>query len=194
MSVFQLLSLPLLCLFYIVYILKMLALKRRGINGQLLGKGDKPKAARIVEICLRVVTGGGAAIQFGSTLFPDVIWSVPAPLAVRVMGLVLMLCGNLCFIAAAMTMRDNWRAGFDRHQSTSLVTRGIYNRSRNPAFVGFDLLYIGCAAVFPNVVHLGVGLVAVILFHAQIHGEESYLAETFGMEYTQYSARVRRYL
>ncbi len=47
-------------------------------------------------------------------------------------------------------MRDSWRAGFSYDQRTGLVMTGIYRLSRNPAFLGFDLLYIGCAAVPSN--------------------------------------------
>ena len=40
-------------------------------------------------------------------------------------------------------MRDFWRAGIPETDKTELVTEGIYQISRNPAFLGFDLLYIG---------------------------------------------------
>ena len=40
-------------------------------------------------------------------------------------------------------MRDFWRAGISETDKTELVTEGIYQISRNPAFLGFDLLYIG---------------------------------------------------
>lgn len=40
-------------------------------------------------------------------------------------------------------MRDSWRAGISETDKTELVTEGIYQISRNPAFLGFDLLYIG---------------------------------------------------
>ena len=40
-------------------------------------------------------------------------------------------------------MRDSWRAGIFETDKTKLVTEGIYQISRNPAFLGFDLLIIG---------------------------------------------------
>lgn len=39
-------------------------------------------------------------------------------------------------------MRDSWRAGISETDKTELVTEGIYQISRNSAFLGFDLLYI----------------------------------------------------
>lgn len=48
-------------------------------------------------------------------------------------------------------MRDSWRAGIDRTQKTKIINTGIYRYSRNPAFVGFDLLYIGMRLAFSNI-------------------------------------------
>jgi protein-S-isoprenylcysteine O-methyltransferase Ste14 len=91
-------------------------------------------------------------------------------------------------------MRNNWRAGFDKKQDTTLVTDGIYKLSRNPAFVGFDLIYIGCAFAFPNVLNIIIAILAVAVFHIQILGEEKFLTEVFGQDYTEYKSKVRRYL
>jgi protein-S-isoprenylcysteine O-methyltransferase Ste14 len=73
------------------------------------------------------------------------------------------------------------------------VTNGIYKFSRNPAFVGFDLLYIGCAAVYPNIINIASVLACIILFHVQILEEERFCAEAFGLGYTDYKAKVMRY-
>jgi len=180
-------------IYYVAYSIKAIMLKRQGITVNLLGKGNKPKKALSIERFLRIATLASAVVQFGSVLFPGLIWSLPAILPVRIAGMVVMLFGNMIFIMAMATMRNNWRAGFDRNQNTSLVTTGLYQFSRNPAFVGFDLLYVGCAAVFPNPVNIAVVVACIALFHAQILQEEQYCAEAFGQEYADYKARVRRY-
>ena len=64
MDLFQIAALILLCVFYITYIIKALMLKSHGITVNLLGKGEKPKKALIVENLLRTATGVGAAVQF----------------------------------------------------------------------------------------------------------------------------------
>ena len=192
--IIQIAGFALLGVFYIAYFTKAVILKRQGITVALLGKGDKPKSARIVELFLRFATLTGTFIQFGSVLFPNLIWSLPDSLPVSIAGLILMTSGNLFFIVAMQTMRNNWRAGFDGNQNTSLVTNGIYKFSRNPAFVGFDLLYIGCAAAFPNVINITAALACVVLFHVQILGEERFCTDTFGQEYLEYKSKVRRYL
>lgn len=40
-------------------------------------------------------------------------------------------------------MKDSWRAGISETDKTELVTEGIYQFSRNLAFLEFNLLYIG---------------------------------------------------
>jgi protein-S-isoprenylcysteine O-methyltransferase Ste14 len=194
LNLFQIITLALLCVFYIAYYAKAFMLKRHGISVNLLGKGDKPQAARTAEYFLRIATFAGAAAQFVSVLLPLIIRPLPLPMPFRIAGVFVMGLGNLFFIAAVITMRNNWRACFNRSQNTNLVTSGIYSVSRNPAFVGFDLLYLGCAAAFPNMANITAAVIAITLFHIQILGEEKYCAEFFGYEYTAYKAKVMRYI
>ena len=88
----------------------------------------------------------------------------------------------------------NWRAGFNEQQRTELVTTGIYRFSRNPAFVAFDLLYLGFALIFPNLLMIVMAVLALFLFDLQIRGEENYLITVFGERYRDYQKAVRRYL
>lgn len=78
---------------------------------------------------------------------------------------------------------------------TELVTSGIYQISRNPAFLGFDLLYIGTLLIFFNWILCGLTVFAVIMYHLQIvNVEEDFLLATFGSEYLQYKSKVCRYI
>lgn len=194
MDFFQIFVLVFLGVFYAAYFAKAIMLKRHGIAVNILGKGDKPNAARIVEYILRFATLTGAGVQFGSAAFPGLVWSFPANDRVSIIGIIVVLFGNLFFIIAMLTMRDNWRAGFANNQNTNLVTQGIYSISRNPAFVGFDFIYIGCAVVFPNIVNITITLAVLILFHIQILGEEQYCSDAFGKEYADYKEKTMRYL
>ena len=78
---------------------------------------------------------------------------------------------------------------------TDLVTTGIYSVSRNPAFLGFDLMYIGILFSFFNwYLCLATGFV-LVFFHLHIvNVEEDFLIETFGQEYIEYKKKVCRYL
>ena len=194
MDVFQITTLALLGIFYTAYFSKTLMLKRQGITVNLLGKGDKPKDALIIELFLRTVTLLGAVVQFGSAVFPKAIWSISVPSIIQIVGIIFIVIGILFFVIAMLTMQNNWRAGFVSNQNTNLVTNGIYRISRNPAFVGFDLLYLGCVAVFPNIMNISVALFAIFLFHFQILGEEKHCTITFGNEYSLYKGKTMRYI
>ena len=133
-------------------------------------------------------------VQFASVIFEKYIWSLPVFPTMQEDGIILMALGVAIFITAMMTMKTNWRAGYKKGQNTNLVTHGIYKYSRNPAFVGFDLLYIGCALAFPNPLNIASALISIVMFHIQIMGEEKFLSETFGQEYLKYKSKTMRYL
>ncbi|MCL2631869.1 MAG: isoprenylcysteine carboxylmethyltransferase family protein [Coriobacteriia bacterium] len=194
MDPFQIITLALLGIFYSAYLAKALTMKRRGITVNLLGKGDKPKSSLYIELFLQVSTFAGAIIQVGSSVFPKAVWAFNVPTAVQIAGVVIIIVGIILFVIAMLTMSDNWRAGFVSNQNTNLVTKGVYSISRNPAFVGFDMLYVGCAAVFPNIVNIAVAIIAVVLFHFQIINEEKYCAKALGEEYIVYKSKTMRYL
>jgi protein-S-isoprenylcysteine O-methyltransferase Ste14 len=194
MNTVQFLTLILLTAFYAAYLVRMLLLRKQGIAGNLLGKGDKPEKELLVERLLGAATLAGTAVQFASAVFSTRVAALPVNAKTQATGVILQGCGTVFFVAALYAMQDNWRAGFTGDQDTDLVTHGVYRLSRNPAFVGFDLLYIGCAMACPNIVNIAAAAVAVILFHLQILSEEKYCAAAFGQSYQEYRARVRRYL
>lgn len=194
MSAVEITAFIILSLFYASFFIKMLLLKRRGINSNLLGKGRKPAKALSVEKSLKTVTFIGAPVQLASVFLSMKIWSLWARPALQVSGLILAALGTGFFISAMAAMKSNWRSGCETGQNTSLVVAGPYKISRNPAFVGFDLLYLGYALAFPNVVNLIISGWAVATFHRQILEEEAFLETAFGEEYRQYKSRIRRYL
>ena len=116
-----------------------------------------------------------------------------------VLIVIFILCvavvGVLLFGMAVWTMRDSWRAGIPENDKTKMVTKGIYQFSRNPAFLGFDLMYIGILFSFFNWILCVATSFAIVLFNLQIvNVEEDFLIEAFGDEYLQYKKKVRRYL
>lgn len=116
-------------------------------------------------------------------------------LPLRIGGAVLSISGTAVFIAAVITMQDNWRAGVSQTDKTELVTSGIYQYSRNPAFLGFDLLYLGLLLMFFNWALCVVTIFAMVMYHLQIvKVEEAFLQAAFGEEYLKYKKEVCRYL
>jgi protein-S-isoprenylcysteine O-methyltransferase Ste14 len=122
------------------------------------------------------------------------LFPLALPFALRWIGLAIAGCGVLFFLLAITSMRDSWRAGIDESQKTLIVTTGVYKASRNPAFVGFDFLYIGTVLTMPNIVMLCAAVISIMIMHLQILEEEQYLPRAFGDEYLRYKEHTPRYI
>lgn len=179
------LALGLMAFFYAVYLGKMFAQRRQGIRTDQMARGKKPPRLFYTELLLKISTYAIVPVELASILFcPEIL---PLP------GFVLGLLGDLCFAAAVFTMRSSWRAGIPEEDKTDLITSGIFRWSRNPAFLGFDLLYLGVLLMYFNVVLLLFTLFAMTMLHLQILQEEQFLTAAFGAPYTDYRRHTLRY-
>jgi len=78
--------------------------------------------------------------------------------------------------------------------TTAIVRTGPYRFSRNPIYVAFSLLQLGIAAWMNSVWLIATLIVAIAVMTMVIQREERYLERTFGTEYLDYKARVRRWI
>lgn len=177
-------------IFYMAYFLKLLNQKRNGIRTNQLGKGSKPRKTIMIESLLKFSTVLIAAVTLISMLLNVSIFTSQI---IRIAGLVLFGIGICFFIIAMVTMRNSWRAGIPDKDKTELVTAGIYQISRNPAFLGFDLTYVGACLAFGNTLLFITAALSIIMIHLQILEEEKFLEKTFGNKYLTYKEKVGRY-
>ena len=193
----KIIAFALLGIFYAAYFGKKIAQKKQGIQTNQIGVGSKPKRVLRIERLMGAATLLVVPIEVLSiAVFPQ--WTLLSCLydcpALQWAGLIIAALGVAFFITAIRTMADSWRAGIPEKDRTQLVQTGIYRISRNPAFVGFDLVYIGLLIAFPNLLHAIFALFPMIMLHLQILQEEPYCRATFGAEYEAYCKNVRRYL
>lgn len=186
----QILGIVAVVLFYIAYFLKLIGQKRRGIQTNQLGKGNKATKTVVIEMLLKMATSIMAVLMFISALLNTFFFS---GLLIRGAGLILLWLGTCLFITAMVTMRDSWRAGIPEQNQTAIVTTGIYKVSRNPAFLGFDLTYLGVCLSFGNWVVFTCAVVTIVLMHLQIMEEEKFLERNFHKQYLNYKKKVGRY-
>lgn len=187
---FQLIAIAVLVAFYGCYFVKMIRQKKKGIETDQIGKG-KVGFVKFVEITMKIAAFLVLIVGVVSVLRRISYSSIP----VRIIGAAMSIVGTTVFITAVLTMRDSWRAGVSKTDKTELVTSGIYQISRNPAFLGFDLLYIGILLMFFNWVLCAVSVFAILMYHLQIvNVEEEFLLAAFGDEYLQYKKKVCRYI
>lgn len=189
MMVFKVIAIALMAAFYACYYIKLIGQKKKGIRTTQIGSGKtgfvKGVECTMMASTILVVIAELVSIVLGTTLLP--LWT-------RWLGAGIAAIGVAAFITAVITMQDSWRAGVSKTDKTELVTNGIFSISRNPAFLGFDLVYIGILLMFFNWMLLVLSVFAALMFHLQIvNVEEDFLLEAFGEEYLDYKRKVNRY-
>lgn len=186
--IYKILALLGMAVFYGFYFGKMLVQKKHGIITNRMAKGKNRDRVFYVELLLKITTYILPFIEVIS------VWCTGSNLIQKIFGLYMLIVGDIVFIMAIITMRDSWRAGVaEDEKKRKLVTEGIYRFSRNPAFLGFDLVYLGILVMFFNPILLVITLISIILMHLQILNEEKYLEKLYGEEYQSYKKQTSRY-
>jgi protein-S-isoprenylcysteine O-methyltransferase Ste14 len=144
---------------------------------------------------------------------PDVVWITVAGLMWTVsrvtagfgaaeslrrpLALILIVIGTSLIVAARFALD---RAGTTWHptepgRTTLLVTSGVYRFSRNPTYLGMELVLLSWAVVLASPAAALVSMLFVAyISRFQIRPEESVLTVLLGQEYREYVRRVRRWV
>jgi protein-S-isoprenylcysteine O-methyltransferase Ste14 len=136
---------------------------------------------------------GGLAVGFaleallpGSSVPDAVQWILGGVLLVA--GVALLGSFNTAFHRKG-TPVEPWKP------TTGIVTTGPYRLTRNPAYLGMALVYIGIALLADALWVLApLPVVLLIIDRAVIAREERYLERKFGQEYLDYKGRARRWI
>lgn len=179
--------------FYLVFFSKSVVMLCKGIKVIQMCKGDKTTSAKITEVLITIFTTLYGLIQIALLVVPEHLYLLPIPDYIRYVGSIGLL-SPIILAVSVITMSDSWRQGIDNNQKTSMITNGIYKYSRNPAYVAFDLMYVGCFLLVPSVYLLVLSIIQFILLHLQILHEEKLLPKIFGSEYLDYKKRTPRYI
>ncbi|MEO5607379.1 MAG: isoprenylcysteine carboxylmethyltransferase family protein [Polaromonas sp.] len=113
-----------------------------------------------------------------------------AALALAVVGASFDVAGLVAFRRAKTTVNP-----MAPHQSSSVVSTGVYRFTRNPMYLGLVFLLLAWAVYLSSAwALLGVPVFMAYITRFQIKPEENVLAARFGKSYADYRARVRRWL
>ena len=185
---YRIISLIIMAIYYSFYIAKLLILNKKSIKTNQAGIGNKPKKVIIVERIMSIATVSTIVIEAYSILFT----TLNILDGLRIIGIVFGILAIIFFALATITMKDSWRVGIPE-EKTSLISAGIYKWSRNPVFVGFDLLYISICLMYFNLPLLLISVFAGTMLHLQILQEEKHMQNMFGKEYEEYKKHTLRY-
>jgi protein-S-isoprenylcysteine O-methyltransferase Ste14 len=109
-------------------------------------------------------------------------------------GALIALAFAIVATAAIQFRRANTNVPTNR-PTTALVTTGLYAWSRNPIYVSLSLCQAGIAVAADRLwILLLLVPVLLVMRYGVIAREERYLERKFGRIYTDYKARVRRWL
>jgi protein-S-isoprenylcysteine O-methyltransferase Ste14 len=105
-----------------------------------------------------------------------------------------MLFTGLFFIVLSLfNLGKSTRLGIPSEE-TVLKTAGLYKYSRNPMYLGFNLLTIASMIYALDIWIFLSGIYSIFIYHFIILGEEKFLESRFGVTYSIYKKKVRRYL
>ncbi len=142
----------------------------------------------IVGLCV------AALMMMVNRLLPDLQLNIAA---FRWLAIVLVVVGlSIELYSVALFFKSRTTVNPLKPENTnSLVTSGLYTYSRNPMYFGMLLLLIGFAFWLGNPVTVVIPALFVwYITRFQIKPEERVLGELFGDQFTQYCARVRRWI
>lgn len=186
----RLIGILILLIFYAIYLGKLIIQKRKGIQTDQIARGKQKNSVYYTELVMKIATYSVVLVEVISIF----VITPQFPTTIIILGIVLGIAGDIIFGIAVATMKDSWRAGLAEEDKREMVTDGIYQISRNPAFLGFDCVYLGLLLLFFNWVLLAFSVFAIIMLHLQILQEEKYLPNVFGEEYLEYKSKVCRYI
>ena len=119
---------------------------------------------------------------------------IPIP-AGHGIGLLLLILGFVAGYSGFSAFRKSGTPVRPGDEPTKLVTSGPYRITRNPMYLGLELVLFGAFFLAKSPFFLLPPIVFFLLIHfVQIPFEENLMAERFGRSYEEYRRRVRRWL
>lgn len=110
-------------------------------------------------------------------------------------GFVVMGIGFILVFLSIKSLKDHKTTTNPNATPTALVTKGPYNFSRHPMYLGSFFITIGVAIFLSSLTALVGPLIYVSLINKYvIPFEEMILQKTFGSNYEKYKRQVRRWI
>jgi protein-S-isoprenylcysteine O-methyltransferase Ste14 len=115
-------------------------------------------------------------------------------LFIRIVSYSFASLGLIITCISLINLGKSTRLGLPTNK-TVFKTSGLYRFSRNPMYLGFNILTISSMIYHYNIFYIYIlGLFSFITYHLIIIKEEQFMEKTFGNNYKKYKKRTSRYL
>lgn len=125
---------------------------------------------------------------------PQLVLSLNIRYTILIAALLMMICIET---SSLMAFKQNQTTinPIKPEKTSSLVTSGIYQWTRNPMYLGLTIILIGWS-LFLSSIYALVLVIGFVLYISrfQIQPEERALEKTFGEHYLDYKQKARRWL
>ena len=141
-------------------------------------------------VALLVAVGmWGISLTTATVEIPALIRAIAAT-AIALVGIGAAISGTVAFRRAKTTVNP-----LKPETTSSLVTDGIYRFTRNPMYVGLAVALLAWAVFVSSPLGFFGPLVFILyITRFQIIPEERVLSAMFGIAYSEYQSKVRRWL
>jgi protein-S-isoprenylcysteine O-methyltransferase Ste14 len=103
------------------------------------------------------------------------------------------LLGSILILVSLLNLGKSTRFGLPIEETT-FKTKGLYQFSRNPMYLGIILWTFGAMIFILKFCIILLGVFSIVVYHYIIQAEEKFLEARFGDKYLEYKKKVRRYL
>lgn len=114
---------------------------------------------------------------------------------VAYIGIIAVFLGIAMAVISARTFRKAGTGIRPFEEATSLVTTGFYRFTRNPMYLGMFLMLIGVGMLLGSIGAILPAIVFIMIIRNNfVLGEEQFMEASFGQQYLDYKAKVRRWI
>jgi|SRR3989344_4817943 len=113
---------------------------------------------------------------------------------VFMVGLYFIIVGFIFRIWATLTFYNHHLAVLRLSAQNKLITSGPYRFTRSPHYIGFTLIFLGCAILVGSYVALVAVVLLFAIWNLLLKYEEPRLVRAFGERYEKYRSSVPRWI
>ncbi len=177
-------------LLIVLVIIRVLSLKKQGIEAMEFGRKDKKDffilPFALFYFYLLIARAFNLPDIPGQELFHSE--------AVSWIGVAICLLSLLLFLWTLVSFKQSFRVGLVDNTAQGLITTGAFALSRNPIYVAFALMLLGQFLIYPSWIRLMYMGIAFLTFHRQVLKEEQFLSTQYPDAFPAYCNKVRRYM